>query len=99
MVGTVCLQFLLGVALSSAVKSRNGFECSKKIRLKLKCSEENVKLHRKGRDVLRDASVSLANGVSLVIRNGLWQHYQNPFYYSVFLTASHPPPGQHFEMK
>lgn len=99
MLGTVCLQFLLRVASSSVMKSRNGFECSKKIRLKLRCSEENVKLHRKGTDILRDASVSLANGVSLVIRNRSWQHYQNRFYYAMFLTVSHPPPGQHFEMK
>ena len=101
MVGTICLQILLGVALSSAVKSRNDFECYKKIRLrvKLKHGKENVKRHRKGTSVLRDAFISLANGVTLAIRNGLWQYYQNRFYYAMFLTASHPPPGQHFEMK
>lgn len=78
------------------VKSRSGFERCKEIRLRLKRKrgEENVKLHRKGTNVLREASINLANGVILVIRNGLWQHYQNPF-----LLAPHRPPGQHLEMK
>lgn len=56
------------------VKSRNGFERCKKIRLvlKQKRGEENVKLYRKGTNVLREASIKLANGVILAIRNGLW---------------------------
>lgn len=59
MVGTVCLQILLGVALSSVVNSRNGFECYKKIdsdEIKAETRWENVKLHGKGTSILRDAS-------------------------------------------
>lgn len=46
MVGTVCLQILLRVALSSVVKSRNGFEYYKKIdsdEIKAETRWENVK--------------------------------------------------------